>query len=251
MRAKFVERVIRDVTKAEPAAKSARWLAVCAGESERDLFAKLGLTNLTISNLQSNSLDSAPFAWASQDAHRLEYPPGTFEYVFVADGLHHCSSPHGALLEMYRVSRLAIIVVESRDSLLMRTAEALGLAARYEVDAVIGNHFTSGGVDNTGIPNFVYRWTERELRKTINSFDPTVRHQFRFYYALNLPDRGSTLTRVIVQALRPLAAFITWVFPKQCNSFAMVVYKPGPHSDLLPWLGREGERVVFNRDYVA
>jgi hypothetical protein len=181
----------------------------------------------------------------------MEYPTDAFDYAFVADGLHHCSSPHRALLEMYRVSRDAIIVIESRDSVLMRVAEALGLTQRYEVEAVIGNNFTSGGVDNTVIPNFVYRWTEREFQKTINCFDPTVQHRFRFYYALNLPDRGNTVIGRVVRVLQPFVAFITWVFPRQCNSFAMVVHKPGPRSVLLPWLRREGERIVFNRDYVA
>jgi hypothetical protein len=250
VRTKFVERVVTQVTKADPAAKTARWLAICAGESERGLFTKLGLTDLTISNLELNNFDPVPFSWAAQNAHQLGYPAGAFDYVFVADGLHHCSSPHRALLEMYRVSRTAAIVVESRDSVLMRVAEALGLTAGYEVDAVVGNNFTSGGVDNTSVPNFVYRWTEREFRKTINCFDPTVRHRFRFFYALNLPDRGGAGTRATLSALRPLVAFVTWIFPRQCNSFAMVVYKPGPGTELLPWLRRDGERIVFDRDYV-
>jgi hypothetical protein len=251
VRTKFVERVIREVASADPSVKSARWLAICAGESERDLFSRLGLTNLTISNLEPTNLESAPFAWAVQNAHQLDYRAGTFDYVFVADGLHHCSSPHRALLEMYRVSSVAVIVVESRDSLLMRIAEALGLTARYEVDAVIGNNFTSGGVDNTAVPNFVYRWTEREFEKTINCYDPTVSHQFQFYYGLNLPDGGSAATRLVIRILRPIVAFITWIFPTQCNSFAMVVYKPGTRTDLLPWLRREGDHIVFNRDYVV
>ncbi len=51
-------------------------------------------------------------------------------------GLHHCGSPHRALLEMYRVARKAAVVFEARDSLMMRSAVALGFTNDFELEAV-------------------------------------------------------------------------------------------------------------------
>lgn len=39
----------------------------------------------------------------------------------------------------------------------------LGVALDYELPAVSENNFTHGGVENGPIPNYVYRWTEREV----------------------------------------------------------------------------------------
>jgi ubiquinone/menaquinone biosynthesis C-methylase UbiE len=61
------------------------------------------------------------------DAERLTYGDGSFDVVIAHAGLHHCHSPHRALLEMYRVARKAAIAFESRDSRLIRTAVRLGL----------------------------------------------------------------------------------------------------------------------------
>jgi ubiquinone/menaquinone biosynthesis C-methylase UbiE len=51
----------------------------------------------------------APFSWSFQDAEQLSFEDEAFDYVFVHAGLHHCASPHRALLEMYRVARRGIM----------------------------------------------------------------------------------------------------------------------------------------------
>jgi len=234
----------------DSAARGAGWLAVCAGAEERDCFIRLGLGNVTISNLDERLIgdEFAPYSWSRQNAQSLSFADNAFDYAFVSDGLHHCSSPHAALLQMYRVAKKAIVVVESRDSAAVRLAERLGLAERYEVDAVIGNSFAFGGVNNTAVPNFVYRWTERELEKTILSFNPTGPHEFRFFYALNLPERGPRAARALLRAAKPVAALAGRILRRQCNSFAMIAYKP---DGVWPWLGREGDGVAFRREFAG
>ena len=144
-------------------------LAVCASASEQRVFEAAGLLTATISNLDNRlgSPDYTPYAWSYQDAQGLSFDAASFDHVFVSDGLHHCDSPHRGLLEMFRVARKSVIVFESRDSLLMRLANRTGLVPQYEVEAVIGSGLQHGGVNNTEVPNFVYRWTEREFEKTI------------------------------------------------------------------------------------
>ena len=75
---------------------------------------------------------------------------------------------------MYRVARKGIIVIESRRSLLMQIANRLGLSPEYEVEAVVGSELERGGVDNTAIPNYIYRWTEDELMRAINHTIPAA-----------------------------------------------------------------------------
>lgn len=230
-------------------------LAVCAGTSERQMFLDLGFDDVTISNLDDRMTaeEYAPYSWSCEDAHHLSFSDGEFDFVFVADGLHHCNAPHQALLEMYRVARKGIIVVESRDNLLMRLAMRLNLTPTYELEGVVVHDCTHGGVNNTSIPNYIYRWTEREFEKTIRSNDPTGRLTFRYFYGLNLPFwhaevKKSRLKYYILRLSQPILRLGVWLFRKQCNSFAMVAIKPGPE-DIWPWLLNEGEAFRLSRDY--
>jgi hypothetical protein len=170
----------------------------------------------------------------------LTYDDGEFDYVFVSDGLHHCSSPHGALLEMYRVARTSVLVFESRDSWLMRIATGMGVASEYELEAVVAAGRRSGGVNDTPVPNYVYRWTEREFAKTIRAYDPACRHTFLFFYGLNLPYKVARMRSqsayVLLRAASPLLFLVTRVCRKLCNCFAMVALKPSVPEDLHPWL---------------
>lgn len=215
-------------------------LAVAGGTAERDLFAALGLSNATITNLDDVQAAAhlAPFAWAHQDAQQLSYDDRSFDWVVVVDGLHHCTSPHKALCEMYRVSRRGVVVVEARDSMLMRLAIRLGMSSQYEVEAVEHQGGRSGGLENGPVPNHVYRWTEAEFRKTIRSCDPTGPHAFRFHHGLNLPYetaeiRGWGRRATLMRIADPLLRALTWLLPRQRNSLAMVAERP---SELWPWL---------------
>jgi SAM-dependent methyltransferase len=259
VRTPFVESVLAELLEEGVLTTSDSVIAVCAGSRERDLFAALGLTNVLITNLDDRITDEAafaPFDWSLQDAQNLSIPDAAFDFAFVADGLHHCSSPHKALLEMYRVSRKGLVVVESRDNLLMRVATSAGLSPEYEIEAVVGNDFKWGGVDNTAIPNYIYRWTENEFKKTISSFDPSGKHVFRFFYGLNLPFEQAKMKKTTtklyaVRLTKPLVKAFTGIFRKQRNTLAMVALKPRLPQDLWPWLtiGREG--IELDRTYAG
>jgi hypothetical protein len=73
---------------------------------------------------------------------------------------------------MYRVARKAAAVFEARDSLMMRSAIALGFTGDFELEAVSGEGYESGGLNNGPIPNSNFRWTEREVVETIRAADP-------------------------------------------------------------------------------
>jgi hypothetical protein len=100
------------------------------------------------------------------------------------------------------------------------------------------------------VPNFVYRWTEREIEKTVASFDPGHQHVFRYYYGLRVPierlvSTGQTVFRLIVSLLTPALRLFTRLAPTQCNEFAFSIVKTG---ELKPWMESE-DRV--SRDYAV
>jgi ubiquinone/menaquinone biosynthesis C-methylase UbiE len=224
-------------------------LVVAGGEADRQAFLDAGFENVTISNIDSSGDAYAPFGWSREDAESLHFADGTFDFVVVSAGLHHCASPHKALLEMYRVARVGLLAIESRDSLLMRIAVRAGAAGEYELEAVVAHGFAGGGVRNTPIPNYVYRWTEREVEKTVSTFAPYARHRFRWFREFELPEsllemRRNRLAALAVRATKPVVTAITRVFPSQGNLFAFVVLKPNLPADLHPWLRQDGEEVV-------
>jgi len=166
----------------------------------------------------------------------LSYDDGAFDVVIVHAGLHHCYSPHRGLLEMYRVARKCAVAFEARESLLMRAAVRLNLTETYEHSAILPDG--TGGVANTRTPNFIYRWTEREVTKTIASCDPARVPQISFFYDLRIPiprftQAGNRIMRAIGLMLEPLSRFFARIAPKQCNEFAFAVSKNGP---LHPWI---------------
>jgi ubiquinone/menaquinone biosynthesis C-methylase UbiE len=222
-------------------------LVSCGGSADHDALAGAGFTNVTITNVDSAGDDGAlaPFAWEHQDAEALTYEDDSFDAAIVSAGLHHCRSPHRALLELYRVARVATIALESRDSLLMRLAVRLGAVDDYELAAVAAHGLRSGGVANTATPNYVYRWTEREVEKTLASFAPHARHRVRFFREFELPetllelDKGPRAS--LLRLAAPVVSAATKAFPSQANLFAFVIEKPDPVRDLQPWMASADE----------
>ena len=258
MRFNFVRKTLNSLLEAGDLTRDSTILAICAGEPECQVFSELGFANVTISNLDTRQTPGTKFGtfpWAYQDAENITVSDASFDFVFVSDGLHHCRSPHRALLEMFRVARKGILVFESRDGLLLRQAEAMGMVETYELTAVAANDFTYGGVNNTDIPNFVYRWTEREFEKAIKSFAPANRHEFRYFYSLEFPyERVRAYKSVAKRAMFTVAAGLCRVFgalfPRQGNSFAMVCLKPDGQSGLLPWIELHDGRPTISRPFV-
>ena len=170
----------------------------------------------------------------------------------VHSGLHHCYSPHRSLLEMYRVAKRGLLAVEGRDSLLMRCAAKLLWGVDYEITAVL-SEAEPCGVAGTSVPNYVYRWTEREIVKTISSNAPQARHLYRFFHRFDIPfqilkECASRPKVFAAKLLSPLVRLLTLVIPGQGNRFAFYVGKPSYPQDLHPWMTiKDGEFVLDKR----
>jgi ubiquinone/menaquinone biosynthesis C-methylase UbiE len=241
-RSGFYARVLQRLIEGGIVDRGMSVLVSCGGSADRDALASAGFTDVTITNVDDAGDDGslAPFAWERQDAEALSYEDGSFEIGLVSAGLHHCRSPHRALLELYRVARVGVVALESRDSALMRLGVRLGAVDEYELGAVAAHGLAAGGVANTSTPNFVYRWTEREVAKTVASFAPHARHRLRFFREFELPDVLADAARgprgLALRTLRPVVGLVTKILPRQANLFAFAIEKPQLPQDLQPWM---------------
>lgn len=187
------EAILRRLLAAAVMAPHDRVLVQFAGTFDREITERVGLRRCTFVNLAPESPSSGLDDAVQADAHRMDVPDGGYDHVIGHAGLHHCSRPHQALHEMYRIARRTVVAVENQDSPLMRLACRYGLAGTYEFLAVSDGGGTSGGVDGTGVPNHVYRWTRHEVRKTVRTFDPSreVPVEFDAQWLIG-PDRALT-----------------------------------------------------------
>jgi SAM-dependent methyltransferase len=234
--------------------RDASILVVGGGPNDRDVFYGLSFRNVTISNLdvRLRGDEFVPFRWSFQNAESLTFQDNEFDHVVTHAALHHCSSPHRALLEMYRVARRSAILIESRDSFLTGLLELLKLTPAYETAAVYYNGCRYGGVNNTDIPNFVYRWKEREIEKTISSYAPYARHDFQYRYGTDVPHLGMAEKKgrwkVLAATLGlPLQKIMAGIFPKQQNLFACRIIKPELPADLHAWITLKNGVPTFNK----
>jgi len=214
-----------------------------AGTFDEMVCKEVGLTNCTFVNIAPDS-PSSEIGGAVTDAHRMPYESASFDHVMGHSGLHHCSRPHEALHEMYRIARKTVLFVENQDSGLMRAATKAGVVGWYELVAVIADGYDTGGVDGTGVPNFVYRWTRRDLYKTVAAYDPAYDIPIEFHTEWNLGS-GRAASEILQRKLRLDDAQATRVFTRgqkvlnkvasrQGNIFAATIRKD--LATLQPWM---------------
>lgn len=215
-----------------------------AGSFDEAVCAEVGLTDCSFSNIAPHTHSTGHTSAVQFDAHRMPQPSGSFDHVIGHSGLHHCSRPHEALHEMYRLARKTVIFVENQDSLMMRAATRAGVVTWHELPAVIDGGYESGGVDGTGVPNFVYRWTRREVRKIVAAFDPAYDVPIEFHREWNLGS-GRVATQVLrrklhlsdEQARRTFALahrILNATVAAQGNIFAAIIRKD--LAKLNPWM---------------
>jgi SAM-dependent methyltransferase len=242
----FYEEMIRKVLRGE---ENSTILVVCGTGDDAQVLRALGYANVTVTNLDSRRADGiAPYAWEMQDAEALSYPDASFDWVIEASGLHHCASPHKALIEMYRVCRKGLLAMEARDSLVMKVAIALGLVPQFEQIGVATCGYETGGIRDTPTPNYILRWTEKDVHKVLESAYPAHLHEVRFYYGLRVPNYRlvmfSPFKRAAASGLSGMLTLFNFAFPKQGNRFAWAALKTGK---LKPWMEPDG--VHLRRDF--
>lgn len=224
-------------------------LVLCGEQMDAEIFDHLGFSDVTVTNLDERHQESwsTGAQWDHQNAEALDYPDRSYDFVVVHLGLHHCRMPHKALCEMYRVSRKGLLVIEPCENWMVRIGRKLGVGQAYEVHAVAAHGLRGGGVNNTPVPNYVYRWTVENIRHTICSFAPEFDH--RLYAKSNLVVHWHDLHAkkkkgrlVLMLLLFPVLKLASWFSPQFGNNLGVFVAKAGA-SDLQTWMkaGDNGE----------
>jgi len=213
-------------------------LVVCGGRYDIETLRAAGFRNVTISSFDPHHEEEAkPYRWSRQDAEALTFADNTFDWCFVYAGLHHCQSPHKALIEMCRVGCQGVVAIEARDSMLMRIARRLGLTADYEITAIIDHQYKGGGIRDLPIPNYVYRWTEREVIKTIESAFPHRINYVEFRYGMRYPSLPMSGIKEAISTVCFSALKVVWpIVKRQGNEFGIIVRSGA----LKPWMTPDG-----------
>jgi SAM-dependent methyltransferase len=254
----FYGELIADLLQAGVLDNAMRVLVLCGGKVDADVLKQNGFRDVVISNVDSrpNREDFLPYEWCYQDAEHLAYENASFDLCLVHSGLHHCHSPHRALVEMYRVARKAILLFEPYDNLMTRIGVRLNVGQEYEHAGVFCNGLHHGGVGDSDIPNFVYRFTEQEIIKTINCYAPYARHDIRFIHRMRVPwtqlrRRRNKSLYYVIRAAQPVLKLVETCLPRQSNNFAALILKPELPGQLHPWLRQDGQTIRLNDQWVA
>jgi SAM-dependent methyltransferase len=237
---------------------------------DEDVLRCAGFVRILNSNLAndigriSGDRPDAGKSFSRIDAEQMELPDESFDVVFAHEVLHHCRSPHRALCEMLRVSRRYVLFLEPNDSMVMSLLVKMRLSFPYELLAVIDHEYGSGGVRNSQIPNFIFRWNKTEVSKTVSSCIPerTFSVHAYPYWDFSVPERELAIRRgtyienilSVLGARRFLSALQFArvvlnrmpVLRRQGNKFFCCVEKG---RTLNPWLARQGAEIVFNRQF--
>lgn len=250
----FYAKIVRKLVEHGQMSSGDSVLAVCAGKTDRNIFYSEGFKEVIISNLDHHAgvKDYDPYRWELQDAEALTYDDSSFDWVVVHAGLHHCASPHHALCEMLRVARKGVLVFEARDSLLVRCGVALGFTTDFETQCLAISDGKVGGYRDSIYPNYVYRWVEREVVKTVNSYLPQFEHVFSFHYGYRIPIRTLKMSpRILVRIVAYLSQFLVPIAsrlaPRMGNEFAFTVSKGGR---LRPWLKEVNGEITPNMEHL-
>jgi SAM-dependent methyltransferase len=237
-------------------------------QEDVDALRHHGFSNITLSNIEGDSGNPASperLPIRAIDAENMSLPDSSYDTVFVHEVIHHCRSPHRALCEMLRVAKRHVIMMEPNDSAFMRLLCWLRFSFPYEIFAVVDNDYICGGVRNSDIPNFIFRWNRSEVHKSASSFLAEYTcsvHDYPYWdfgieerdLAYRSQTRISMITRLIgprnfIRCLH-LAQTVFNRLPVirgQGNKFLCCVEKK---NILQPWLTKDEEgRISFNRPF--
>jgi SAM-dependent methyltransferase len=236
--------------------RSDRVLVSCGGDLDRVALLAAGFTDVVISNLAPHGgyEDYHPYVWEHQDIENLEYEDGAFDIAIVHSGLHHCYNPVRAMGELCRVARKQVIAFEPYETWFTRLGAALGYGQQYEDQAVHGCGGASGGVANTEIPNYVYRFNESEVKKFSRALLPFAEAQVRFYRALRVNygrfrTHRNPFLRISFAIAHPIIRGFARAVPSLNNNLCFVIQKPTAQQDH-PWIRRVEGRPTIDSDYL-
>ena len=208
--------------------KDSKILVLGAGSLDKKIFTNLKYTDVTFSNIENTTEKNLNYF---ENIHEIKITDNKFDYCVAHACIHHSSRPHAAILELCRVCSKGALIIEANDSLISRIACKFNMSEKYELSAVEKNK-TTGGVDNTNIPNYVYRWTEREVIKLMNSYKPQIIHKIFFDYGSQIKFTNSLIFKFAFKVF-------FFLFKKQQNLFSIFIDKDSKNVNYHKWYNKK------------
>ena len=210
------------------------FLLISASLHEVEILRELGYSNFSITyhkDEEKNQFLNYGFRenidLFKADLRNLVFSDKSFDYVITNATIHHVDLPHKAITELYRIAIKGALIIESNDSLTLRLASKAKLAEEFEVSS-INEAKNSGGLLDTAVPNYVYRWTEREILKLLKSFDPKNVNFVDFDYAndlTNLKIKDNYIKNIFLKFLIIAGKTFFFFFKKQQNCMSIYIDK--------------------------
>jgi ubiquinone/menaquinone biosynthesis C-methylase UbiE len=214
--------------------KNSNFLLISASLYEVKILKELGYLNFSITYHDEDEKNQfLDFGFKENinlfksDLRDLTFKDKSFDYTITNATIHHIDLPHKAITELYRVAIKGVLVIESTDSFIMRLATKIKLAEEFEVSSVNEDKNT-GGLLDTAIPNYVYRWTEKEVLKLLKSFDPKNINFVNFDYASDLTNfktRDNYIENIFLKMLIIMGKTFFFFFKKQRNCMSIFIDK--------------------------
>ena len=213
--------------------KDKKILVASPNEFEIEMYLELGYLNITFGEFDISQLEIFKNKYSSNkrlnfkrvDLLNIDFNDLEFDYSITQATLHHLSKPHQGLLELFRVSRFGTLIIEGNDNFIMKLASNYNFSEEFEHSSVKNG---KGGLMETGVPNYIYRWSENEVKKVICSFEPSKKHNLIFKYGLDVFNRAleKNKTKKIVKSF--LSFFLKIIFfinKKTGNLFLIFIDK--------------------------
>ena len=137
-----------------------------------------------------------------EDTEKLSFADNSFDYAFIAAGLHHLPRPLVGLYELIRVAKQGVIVIEPNDSWLTRLATHFKLATEIEQ-----------------VGNYVYRFNAWDIKRISRSLF------YRCRYVRFFATHRVAKSKMEFATLRALNSLANLLVPPLGNYIVFIIEK--------------------------
>lgn len=132
-------------------------LDICCGSGMvSEFYAKKGAdvcgTDISVESLSRAKIRAKKHTFSAKflisDSEDLLFPNNSFDIVTVHDGLHHLNNPKKAVMEMARVAKKGVVIIEPAEAFITKISIFVGISKIFEE-----------------VGNYVYRFKNYELEK--------------------------------------------------------------------------------------
>lgn len=216
--------------------KESKILIISASPKEIAIFNKNNFKNYYVSYfdhdqkkeiLTNSAIDEKNLIQLDITKNNFHLKNEEFDYVVIHAVIHHLDKPHLGILNLYDFVSRGLIIIESNDSILMKICTKLKFVEEFEYSAISNN---KGGLLNSGVPNYIYRWTEREIKKLIYSYKPNFQHDFIFDYNFDFDNQklyeiGSLFKKILYKFSFIIVSIFNFILKNQGNNFFIFIKK--------------------------